>query len=45
MTDIQMRDAIIAKFGKNSCEAGYAQHLFADRGAEWLASYYNKIMK
>lgn len=45
MTAQTMRDAIVNKFGKDSWEAGYAQHLFADRGTEWLERYYQKVMQ
>lgn len=44
MTGTQMRDAIVEKYGKESFEAGYAQHLFADRGTEWLRRYYLTVM-
>lgn len=44
MTAKAMRDAIVEKFGKDSFEAGFAQHLFADRGIEFLQDYYKKVL-
>lgn len=44
MTAYQMKNEITAKFGADSFENHYAQHLFADRGEDWLERYYKQVM-
>jgi len=44
MATISMRNEVIKKFGKDSFEGGYIQHLFANRDAKWVEDAYKKFM-
>lgn len=44
MATIEMRNDIFEKFGKDSFEGHYIQHLFADRDAEWVEEAYKKLL-
>lgn len=41
---IKMRDEVIAKYGADSFEAGYIQHVFAKRSAEYFHYVYQTLM-
>ena len=44
MAIITMRNEIVKKFGKDSFEGGYIQHLFANRDPKWVEDAYKKFM-
>ncbi len=43
MSAIEMRDAIISKYGKDSFEGGYIQYVFSHHSTKFLESVYNDL--
>lgn len=45
MSAIQMKQAVIDRYGKNSYEAGWIQFVFSRRPYDYLVRVYNDLMK